>query len=134
MKSRVKDEDVTAHVFEYTTTFGIDPDLRFRYPDKGIVPTQIIFCLKERNAKKINSHRWLFNAFGRVLQVGEEANRGCTSTELSSSRTSVYYWTSALDQALKVFITSGSRSTSTRISEALVEKSPFTRVVFGRPC
>lgn len=69
MKSRVKDADVTAHVFEYTTTFALDPDLRFKYPDKGVVPTQIIFCLKEKNAKKINSHRWFFNAFGRLLQV-----------------------------------------------------------------
>ncbi|KAG8979485.1 hypothetical protein FRC05_008474 [Tulasnella sp. 425] len=68
MKSRMKDKDVTAHVFEYTTTFGLDPDLKFKYPDKGVVPTQIIFCLKEKNAKKINSHRWFFNAFGRLLQ------------------------------------------------------------------
>ena len=27
----------------------------------------MIFCLKQKNAKKINSHRWLFNAFGRIL-------------------------------------------------------------------
>ena len=30
-------------------------------------PVQILFCLKERNQKKINSHRWFFQAFGRVL-------------------------------------------------------------------
>ena len=30
-------------------------------------PTQMIFCLKQKNSKKINSHRWLFNAFGRIL-------------------------------------------------------------------
>lgn len=29
---------------------------------------QIIFCLKENNQKKINSHRWFFNAFGPILQ------------------------------------------------------------------
>ena len=29
---------------------------------------QIIFCLKEKNQKKINSHRWFFNAFGQILQ------------------------------------------------------------------
>lgn len=29
---------------------------------------QIIFCLKEKNQKKINSHRWFFNAFGPILQ------------------------------------------------------------------
>ena len=26
-----------------------------------------MFCLKQKNSKKINSHRWLFNAFGRIL-------------------------------------------------------------------
>ena len=36
--------------------------------EKGIVPVQIIFCLKEKNQKKINSHRWFFNAFGQILQ------------------------------------------------------------------
>ena len=28
---------------------------------------QLLFCLKEKNQKKINSHRWFFQAFGRVL-------------------------------------------------------------------
>ncbi|THU99972.1 chitin synthase [Dendrothele bispora CBS 962.96] len=59
---------VTAHLYEYTTSFALDPNLHFKYPDKGIVPTQIIFCLKERNRKKINSHRWFFNAFAHMLQ------------------------------------------------------------------
>jgi chitin synthase len=36
--------------------------------EKGIVPVQLIFCLKEKNQKKINSHRWFFNAFGPILQ------------------------------------------------------------------
>jgi chitin synthase len=36
--------------------------------EKGHVPVQIIFCLKEKNQKKINSHRWFLNAFGPVLQ------------------------------------------------------------------
>jgi chitin synthase len=36
--------------------------------EKGIVPAQIIFCLKEKSQNKINSHRWFFNAFGPILQ------------------------------------------------------------------
>ncbi|KAF8514223.1 glycosyltransferase family 2 protein [Hysterangium stoloniferum] len=68
MKSSVNQKDVTAHLFEYTASFALDPDLHFKYPDKGIVPTQIIFCLKEKNQKKINSHRWLFNGFAPMLQ------------------------------------------------------------------
>jgi chitin synthase len=33
----------------------------------GALPCQIIFCLKERNQKKVNSHRWALQAFGRIL-------------------------------------------------------------------
>lgn len=49
MTNTVKDRPVTAHVFEYTTSFALDGDLHFKYPDKGIVPCQIIFCMKEKN-------------------------------------------------------------------------------------
>jgi chitin synthase len=69
MQNAVNNKPVTAHLFEYTATFGLDPNLRFVYPDKGIVPTQIIFCMKEKNQKKINSHRWFFNALAPLLQV-----------------------------------------------------------------
>lgn len=31
-------------------------------------PVQMLFCLKEKNQKKINSHRWFFQAFGKVLE------------------------------------------------------------------
>lgn len=31
-------------------------------------PVQIIFCLKEQNKKKLNSHRWFFNAFGPLIK------------------------------------------------------------------
>jgi chitin synthase len=34
---------------------------------KGNVPVQMLFCLKEKNQKKINSHRWFFQAFGEIL-------------------------------------------------------------------
>ncbi|KAI0268865.1 chitin synthase-domain-containing protein [Gloeopeniophorella convolvens] len=68
MRNAINHKPVMAHLFEYTATFGIDANLHFKYPDKGIVPTQIIFCMKERNQKKINSHRWFFNAFGPLLQ------------------------------------------------------------------
>ncbi|KAG6372305.1 chitin synthase-domain-containing protein [Boletus reticuloceps] len=68
MKNTVNNKEVTAHLFEYTTSFALDPNIQFKYPDKGIVPTQIIFCMKEKNQKKINSHRWFFNAFAPMLQ------------------------------------------------------------------
>ncbi|KAH9818239.1 chitin synthase-domain-containing protein, partial [Melampsora americana] len=40
----------------------------FKGAEKGLVPVQILFCLKEKNQKKIDSHRWFFNVFGPVLQ------------------------------------------------------------------
>ena len=82
MKRSVNGREVTAHLFEYTTSFAIDPDLHFKYPDKGIVPTQIIFCLKEKNQKKINSHRWFFNAFAPLLQVLIDFSSFCHLSDL----------------------------------------------------
>lgn len=66
-KNLVNQREVTAHVYEYTTQVSLDADLKFKGAEKGIVPCQIIFCLKEKNQKKLNSHRWFFNAFGRAL-------------------------------------------------------------------
>ncbi|SCU98144.1 LAMI_0F13234g1_1 [Lachancea mirantina] len=64
-KSTVNGNPVKAHIFELTTQVSIDSELD--YVSKDIVPVQIAFCLKEENQKKINSHRWLFNAFCPVL-------------------------------------------------------------------
>jgi chitin synthase len=66
-KNRVNQKEVTAHVYEYTTQVSLDSDLKFKGAEKGIVPCQMIFCLKEKNQKKLNSHRWFFNAFGQAL-------------------------------------------------------------------
>lgn len=44
----------------------LDNDVKVKGLDSG-VPIQVIFCLKEKNSKKINSHRWFFNAFARKL-------------------------------------------------------------------
>ncbi|CCH62221.1 hypothetical protein TBLA_0G02840 [Henningerozyma blattae CBS 6284] len=65
-KASVNGDSVKAHIFELTTQISINSDLD--YVSKGIVPVQFVFCLKEENKKKINSHRWLFNAFCPVLQ------------------------------------------------------------------
>ncbi|KAJ7503030.1 glycosyltransferase family 2 protein [Mycena galericulata] len=67
-KNKVNDQPVTAHIYEYTTQISVTPNLQIHGPEKGTVPVQIIFCLKEKNQKKINSHRWFFNAFGPLLQ------------------------------------------------------------------
>ncbi|KAN0108450.1 glycosyltransferase family 2 protein [Hyaloscypha variabilis] len=66
-KQQVNGKDVTAHIYEYTTQVGISvkKDLVELRPKQQ--PVQVLFCLKEKNQKKINSHRWFFQAFGRVL-------------------------------------------------------------------
>ncbi|KAI6084828.1 glycosyltransferase family 2 protein [Hypoxylon rubiginosum] len=66
-KNFVNQKAVQAHVYEYTTQVSLDADLKFKGAEKGIVPCQMIFCLKERNQRKLNSHRWFFNAFGKAL-------------------------------------------------------------------
>ncbi|SNX81787.1 Chitin synthase 4 [Melanopsichium pennsylvanicum] len=67
-KNVVNGKPVTAHIYEYSAQLSIDPSMHFKGREKGIMPVQILFCLKERNQKKINSHRWFFNAFGQILQ------------------------------------------------------------------
>ncbi|KAI6125833.1 glycosyltransferase family 2 protein [Pisolithus croceorrhizus] len=70
-KNVVNGKPVTAHIYEYTTQsihISVSPSMEIEGTEQGIVPVQIIFCLKEKNQKKINSHRWFFNAFGPILQ------------------------------------------------------------------
>ncbi|GAA6054572.1 putative Chitin synthase 1 (putative) [Rhodotorula toruloides] len=65
MKDSVEGRDTQAHVFEYTTQVMVDSDGTVK---AGISPIQVIFCLKEQNQKKLNSHRWAFNAFAPQLR------------------------------------------------------------------
>ncbi|KAF8948706.1 Chitin synthase, class 1 [Haplosporangium gracile] len=67
-KREVNGKEVQAHVYEYTTQVTIDPKMKIApSATSDYVPVQIMFCLKEKNAKKLNSHRWFFNAFGPVI-------------------------------------------------------------------
>ncbi|POW06347.1 hypothetical protein PSTT_09055 [Puccinia striiformis] len=66
MKKEVDGKETQAHVFEYTTMLSVTPKLQLISPHENdadnLVPVQMTFVLKQKNAKKINSHRWLFNA------------------------------------------------------------------------
>jgi len=66
MKKEVDGKETQAHVFEYTTMLSVTPKLELISPQENdaenLVPVQMTFVLKQKNAKKINSHRWLFNA------------------------------------------------------------------------
>ncbi|KAG9317517.1 glycosyltransferase family 2 protein [Chiua virens] len=72
MKKQVDGKDTIAHIFEYTTQLSVDPTPQLVLPHENdpnnLVPVQIILVLKAKNQKKINSHRWLFNAIGRMLK------------------------------------------------------------------
>ncbi|GAA5897829.1 hypothetical protein JCM8208_003169 [Rhodotorula glutinis] len=71
MQKSVDGKETVAHIFEYTSMLSVSPKPALVEPHPGdpnnLVPVQMIFCLKQKNAKKINSHRWLFNALGRHL-------------------------------------------------------------------
>ena len=60
-------------ITQYTTQLSVDatPQLVVPHGDdaNNLVPVQIILVIKAKNQKKINSHRWLFNAIGKILQV-----------------------------------------------------------------
>ncbi|KZV65585.1 glycosyltransferase family 2 protein [Peniophora sp. CONT] len=64
-KDTVGGKDVTAHIFEYTSNVIVSAAGEV---STGSCPVQILFCLKEQNKKKLNSHRWFFNAFGPLLK------------------------------------------------------------------
>ncbi len=116
MRNAINHKPVTAHLFEYTTSFAIDPNLHFKYPDKGIVPAQIIFCMKEKNQKKINSHRWFFNAFGPLLQVRKSCREVPPAQVLRNAYSRIYAYSSMWvpDRDKRVFTISGKRLISTQ--------------------
>jgi chitin synthase len=64
-KDSVGGKDVTAHIFEYTSQVVVSDTGEV---STGACPVQVIFCLKEQNKKKLNSHRWFFNAFGPLIK------------------------------------------------------------------
>ncbi|KAL5393113.1 Chitin synthase, class 1 [Paraphaeosphaeria minitans] len=73
LKKDVNGKETVAHIFEYTSQISVTPEHHLVQPKvddesgANLPPVQFIFCLKQKNSKKINSHRWLFNAFGRIL-------------------------------------------------------------------
>ena len=72
MKRSIDGKETVAHLFEYTTALSMSPALKLVQPNandpNSLVPVQMLFCLKQKNQKKINSHRWLFNGIGRHLR------------------------------------------------------------------
>ncbi|KAJ5925310.1 Chitin synthase C, partial [Penicillium verhagenii] len=71
MKKSVDGRETEAHIFEYTTQLSVTPDQQLVRPQgdesTNLPPVQMILCLKQQTSNKINSHRWLFNGFCRML-------------------------------------------------------------------
>ncbi|KAF9996026.1 Chitin synthase, class 2, partial [Modicella reniformis] len=90
-KDTVAGKPVTAHIFEYTTQVMIDQESK----SCDSCPVQILFCLKEENKKKLNSHRWFFNAFAPQLDPNV-----CVLLDVGTkpSRTSIYHLWKAFDR------------------------------------
>ncbi|KAK0567387.1 Chitin synthase, class 2 [Tilletia horrida] len=65
MKDHVLERETTAHMFEYTTQVIVDAKGNVKV---GSCPVQVVFILKEKNAKKLNSHKWFYNAICAQLQ------------------------------------------------------------------
>ncbi|KAJ3165170.1 Chitin synthase, class 2, partial [Irineochytrium annulatum] len=99
MKNMVNDKEVKAHLFEFTTQIAVDTELNVLGLEQGFVPVQVLFCLKEKNAKKINSHRWFFNAFGQLLRPNV-----CILIDVGTkpSHTSIYHLWKVFDRDPKV--------------------------------
>jgi len=46
--NQIDSQPVQCHLYEHTTQMSIAPDMTFRGLEKGIVPCQIMFALKEK--------------------------------------------------------------------------------------
>ncbi|RYO83170.1 hypothetical protein DL766_001491 [Monosporascus sp. MC13-8B] len=71
MKEDVDGRATVAHIFEYTTQLAIEEGQQLIRPRSDhpstLQPMQVLVCLKAKNSGKINSNRWTYNAFGRIL-------------------------------------------------------------------
>lgn len=96
---------------------SVTPSMKIEGPEKGIVPVQIIFCLKEKNQKKINSHR-----SSLILERNHVANIHTDGSSMHSARywnqMSVYCLTWGRCRAQPLFTISGKLSTSIPMSVA----------------
>ena len=67
MKKDVDGKETVAHIFEYTTQLSVTEKQQLIRPvdesDNTLPPVQMMVCLKQKNSKKINSHRKSWSCF-----------------------------------------------------------------------
>ncbi|CAG8643110.1 7956_t:CDS:2, partial [Racocetra fulgida] len=69
-KSQMDNKVVRAHIYEYTTQISIQCSKKSiikKTINDGIFPTQLLFCLKEKEKDNADSFQWFFNAFCPIL-------------------------------------------------------------------
>ena len=62
-KTKIGNKVTTAHIYEYTTQISVTPSR-----SKRRTCSRSSSASREKNQKKIDSHRWFFNASGLILQ------------------------------------------------------------------
>ncbi|KAJ5740494.1 Chitin synthase C [Penicillium malachiteum] len=72
MKKAVDGKETVAHIFDYTTQLSVTENQELVKPQDddpmSFPPIQMILCcIKQRSTGKVNSHRWIFNGFCRIL-------------------------------------------------------------------
>lgn len=119
--------DLIYYIFQYTTQVSVDttPQLILPHGDdpNNLVPVQFILAIKQKNQKKINSHRWLFNAIGRMLNV---KYLSCITRNSNITFYSLKFASYSMQEpnlVTKLFIICGKHSTTIPIWEEPVEKS-----------
>ncbi|CAG8852842.1 5901_t:CDS:2, partial [Gigaspora margarita] len=69
-KSKLNNKVIRAYMYEFTTQISIQCSKKStvkKTVDDRIFPTQILFCLKEKDKDDADSFRWFFNAFCPIL-------------------------------------------------------------------
>ncbi|CCM03651.1 uncharacterized protein FIBRA_05795 [Fibroporia radiculosa] len=118
-KDTIGGKDVTAHIFEFTSNVVISEKGEV---SKSACPIQIIFCLKEQNKKKLNSHRWFFNAFGPLIRPNV-----CVLLDVGTkpTGTSIYELWKCFDRHSNVGGACGEICVDTGKACSLILKSPL---------
>jgi chitin synthase len=73
MKKDVDGIETVAHIFEYTTQLSVTASQQLIRPREGneddLPLMQMVLCLKQKNSKKINSHRKCLSSRHKTLQA-----------------------------------------------------------------
>ncbi|KAJ3130294.1 Chitin synthase, class 2 [Nowakowskiella sp. JEL0407] len=67
-QASINGNPVQAHIYEYTAQVVMDERYQFWGHSEELPPIQTIFVMKEKNKKKINSHRWFLKGLCPIVE------------------------------------------------------------------